>query len=97
MKPYAGGRLFDAERSPFGVALTPVQCLHYCLTRPGVASVLAGYDTPGHVEQAVAYETATDDERDYAGVLARAPRPNLGRGGWTYRGPCQPLPGAVCY
>lgn len=27
MKPYAGGRLFDAERSPFGVALTPVQCL----------------------------------------------------------------------
>ena len=37
MKPFAGGRLFDAERSPFGVALTPVQCIHYALTKPGVA------------------------------------------------------------
>ena len=27
MKPYAGGRLFDEKRSPFGVALTPVQCI----------------------------------------------------------------------
>ena len=70
MKPYAGGRLFDGKRSPFGVALTPVQCIHYCLTRPGVAAVMAGYDTPEHVEQAVAYETASQEERDYAGVLA---------------------------
>ena len=29
MKPFAGGRLFDAKRSPFGVSLTPVQCIHY--------------------------------------------------------------------
>lgn len=28
MKGYAGGRLFDAKTSPFGVALTPVQCIH---------------------------------------------------------------------
>ena len=27
MKPFAGGGLFDAQRSPFGVALTPVQCM----------------------------------------------------------------------
>ena len=33
MKPFAGGRLFDAKRSPFGVSLTPVQCIHYALTR----------------------------------------------------------------
>ena len=45
MKGYAGGRLFDEKRSPFGVALTPVQCLHYALTRPAVASVMAGCDT----------------------------------------------------
>ena len=42
MKGYAGGRLFDARTSPFGVALTPVQCLHYALTRPAVASVPGG-------------------------------------------------------
>ena len=43
MKGFAGGRLFDARTSPFGAALTPVQCLHYALTRPGVASVMAGF------------------------------------------------------
>ena len=37
MKGYAGGRLFDEKRSPFGVKLSPVQCLHYCLTRPAVS------------------------------------------------------------
>lgn len=95
MKPYAGGRLFDAGRSPFGVALTPVQCIHYCLTRPGVAAVMAGYDTPEHVEQAVAYETASDEEKDYAGVLARAPRHTFGQGECTYCGHCKPCPANI--
>lgn len=58
MKGFAGGRLFDAKRSPFGVALTPVQCIHYALTRPAVASILAGYDTPEHVDEAVSYSSA---------------------------------------
>ncbi len=92
MKPYAGGRLFDEKRSPFGVALTPVQCIHYCLTRPGVASVMAGYDTPEHVEQAVAYETATKEEKDYATVLSRAPYHTFGQGECTYCGHCKPCP-----
>ena len=92
MKPYAGGRLFDAGRSPFGVALTPVQCIHYCLTRPAVAAVMAGYDTPEHVEQAVAYETATDEDKDYASVLAGAPRHTFGQGECTYCGHCRPCP-----
>ena len=68
MKGYAGGRLFSAETSPFGVALTPVQCIHYALTRPAVASVLAGYDTPEHVLAAVAYEDASEEEKDYASL-----------------------------
>ena len=92
MKPYAGGRLLDAERSPFGVALTPVQCIHYCLTRPAVAAVMAGYDTPEHVEQAAAYETASDKEKDYATVLAGAPRHTFGQGECTYCGHCRPCP-----
>lgn len=92
MKPYAGGRLFDAKRSPFGVALTPVQCIHYCLTRPAVASVMAGYDTPEHVEQAVAYENASAEEKDYASLLANAPRHTFGQGECTYCGHCKPCP-----
>ena len=62
MKAYAGGRLFDAKRSPFGVTLTPVQCLHYALTRPAVATVLPGYSTVEHVDDAAHYCEATAAE-----------------------------------
>ena len=91
MKGFAGGRLFSAERSPFGVALTPVQCLHYCLTRPAVAAVMAGFDTVAQVDEAVAYETATQEEKDYATVLAGAPR-HAFHGQCTYCGHCRPCP-----
>ncbi len=94
MKGYAGGRLFSAEASPFGVALTPVQCLHYALTRPAVASVMVGFDTPGHVDAAVAYETASDEEKDYASVLASAPR-HAYVGQCTYCGHCAPCPSGI--
>lgn len=94
MKGYAGGRLFQAGTSPFGVALTPVQCLHYALTRPAVASVLAGYDTPEHVADAVAYETASEEEKDYASVLANAPR-HAYSGQCTYCGHCAPCPAGI--
>ncbi len=95
MKAYAGGRLFDPKRSPFGIALTPVQCIHYCLTRPAVASVMVGYDTPEHVEQAVAYESASMEEKDYASLLAKAPRHTFGQGECTYCGHCKPCPAKI--
>lgn len=94
MKGYAGGRLFAAEISPFGVALTPVQCIHYALTRPGVASIMVGYDTTAHVDAAVAYETATEEEKDYASVLAGAPR-HAYYGQCTYCGHCAPCPAGI--
>jgi len=94
MKGYAGGRLFDEKRSPFGVALTPVQCLHYCLTRPAVCAVMAGFDTPEHVYEAASYATATEEEKDYATVLARAPR-HAYAGQCTYCGHCKPCPADI--
>ncbi len=95
MKPFAGGRLFDAERSPFGTALTPVRCIHYALTRPAVASVLCGYDTPDQVDAALAYETASDDDKDYATVLAGAPKHTFTGGECTYCGHCKPCPADI--
>lgn len=89
MKPYAGGRLLDAEKSPFGVALTPAQCIHYCLTRPAVASVMAGVSNAQQAAEALAYEDATEDELDYASVLANAPAHSYA-GQCTYCGHCQP-------
>ena len=34
MKAFGGGDLLRADLSPAGRALTPLQCLHYALTRP---------------------------------------------------------------
>ncbi len=91
MKGFAGGRLLDSKRSPFGVSLSPKQCIHYCLTRPAVCSILIGYDTAEQVEEAVAYETASGEEKDYASVLAGAPK-NAFDGSCTYCGHCRPCP-----
>lgn len=91
MKGFAGGRLLDEKRSPFGVRLSPVQCIHYALTRPAVSSVLCGFDTPEQVDAALAYESASDAEKDYATVLAGAPLHSY-KGECTYCGHCKPCP-----
>ena len=91
MKGFFGGRLFDAGTSPFGVAFTPVQCIHYALTRPAVSAVMCGYDTIEQIREAVSYETATDDEKDYASVIAGAPL-HAYLGQCTYCGHCRPCP-----
>ena len=95
MKGYAGGRLFNAATSPFGIALTPVQCLHYSLTRPAVASVMVGCETPDQVREAIAYETADETQKDYASVLAGAPQHSYGNGQCTYCGHCAPCPAGI--
>lgn len=89
MKPYGGGRLLSAAESPFGVALTPAQCIRYCLDRPAVATVLPGFKTVGEALAALAYEDATEGELDYASVLAGAPA-HAYFGQCTYCGHCQP-------
>ena len=94
MKGYAGGRLFNAEASPFGVAMTPVQCIHYALTRPAAASIMAGFDEPTHVDDAVAYESASDEQKDYASVLADAPK-HAYFGQCTYCGHCAPCTAGI--
>ena len=94
MKPLAGGRLLSAEASPFGVALTPTQCIHYCLTRPAVASVMVGFRSIAELEDAVTYETSTPDERDYASVLAKAPA-HAYYGQCTYCGHCAPCSAGI--
>ncbi len=91
MKGFFGGRLFDPKTSPFGAAFTPVQCIHYALTRPGVNSILCGYDTKEQVDEAVSYETASDEEKDYASVIASAPLHSY-MGQCTYCGHCKPCP-----
>ncbi|MBO6046625.1 MAG: aldo/keto reductase [Erysipelotrichaceae bacterium] len=73
MKAFGGGDLLDASLSPAGVALTVNQCIHYCLTRPGIATVLCGSHSVKQLEDAVAYESVSDEERDYATAFASFP------------------------
>lgn len=89
MKGYAAGVLLDAARSPFGRALTPVQCLHYCLTRPAVASVMVGAASEEEIRAAAAYCSASDTERDYSPVLVNAPKKAF-HGHCMYCGHCAP-------
>lgn len=74
MKGYAAGVLLSDKQSPFEKVLTPVQCLHYCLTRPAVASVMVGVSNRSQILAATAYVAASDKEKDYSEVLANAPR-----------------------
>ena len=91
MKGFFGGALLDKDRSPFGVAFTPVQLIHYALTRPGVSSILCGYDSKEQVDEAVSYEKAGADDKDYASVIAKAPLHSY-MGQCTYCGHCKPCP-----
>ena len=89
MKGYAAGVLLSAKESPFEKALTPVQCLHYCLTRPAVASVMVGVSNSNQILAATAYVTASNKEKDYSEVLANAPRSSFS-GHCMYCGHCAP-------
>ena len=50
---------------------------------------MCGYDTKEQVNDAVAYETATEEEKDYASVIANAPFHSY-KGECTYCGHCKP-------
>ncbi len=94
MKALAAGVLLNAETSPFGVALTPAQCIHYALTRPAVANVLPGCSTPAEVRRSVAYEEASEQERDYSVVLSQMPKYSM-RGKCMYCNHCLPCPAHI--
>lgn len=89
MKAFAGGNLLSDETSPFGVALTPVQCIHYCLEQKDVSSVFAGVKTVQELEESLKYCSASDAEKDYAETLKNAPKHSF-EGQCTYCGHCQP-------
>ena len=91
MKAFGGGDLLSETLSPAGKALTLYQCLHYALTRPGVASVMSGARNVEELKTSIAYERATDEERDYAAAFAALPKISW-VGHCMYCGHCAPCP-----
>ena len=91
MKAFGGGDLLDEKLSPAGKALTVNQCLHYALTRPAVSTVLAGAHSVEELRMSLAYEEATDEEKDYAPAFASFPNISW-EGHCMYCSHCAPCP-----
>lgn len=89
-----GGRLLSTEKSPLGIALTPIQCIHYALTRPGVAVAIVGADNIDQLQESLYYNYATDEEKDYNKTLSQSPKIKK-QGDCTYCGHCTPCPVSI--
>lgn len=90
MKPFSGGQLLDAARSPFGQALTEYQCIKYCLDKPGILTVLPGAKSVEEVERLLSYEEQPEEALDYAVIGSFAPPQANGK--CVYCGHCKPCP-----
>ena len=94
MKAFGGGDLLNDQLSPAGKSLTLYQCLHYALTRPGVASVMSGARSPKELKVSLSYENASDKEKDYAKAFAAFPKISW-KGHCMYCGHCAPCPKGI--
>ncbi len=88
MKAYGGSRLLSDASSPFGKAMTPIQCIQYALDRPAVVSCLPGVRNLYDLKAALLYYKASREERDYS-FLFGTERKNM-EGVCIYCGHCQP-------
>lgn len=89
MKAYGGGDLLSELNSPFGKAMTPVQCIEYALTRPGVAAVMVGCRNCDEIQAALDWCDAGKEEKDYAAVMAGMEKFSW-QGHCMYCGHCAP-------
>jgi uncharacterized protein len=69
MKPFAAGWLFR-KKNPISVPLTPIQCLHYSLSQPGVIAAVPGCKSVEELKDCLAYLDADPCERDYGAIAS---------------------------
>ena len=90
MKPFSGGQLLDENRSPFGQALTPFQCIKYALDKPGVLTILPGAQSVLEVEELLSFYDKTEEDLDYSIIGSFAPPQANGK--CVYCNHCKPCP-----
>ncbi len=93
MKPFSGGQLLDAAQSPFGRALSPYQCIRYCLDKPGVLTVLPGAKSTDEVERLLSYYEQPEETLDYSVIGSFAPPKAVGK--CVYCNHCKPCPAGI--
>lgn len=89
MKAYGGGDLLSETNSPFEKAFTPVQCIEYALTRPGVAAVMIGCKNIEEIQAALDWCDAGKEDKDYASVMTGMDKFSW-KGHCMYCGHCAP-------
>lgn len=88
MKPFCGGKLLDEKTSPFGVKLSPYQCIKYNLDRPAVLSCVAGTRSLDELKDLLGYYNASPEETDYS-FLSKVQKESI-TDSCIYCGHCQP-------
>jgi uncharacterized protein len=92
MKPYAAGRLLN-DKNFSNILLTPVQCLHYVLTRPGVSTVVPGFKNVYELKEALKYLDASEEDKDFNKISSIS---NLFiNGKCVYCNHCLPCPAGI--
>ncbi len=87
MKPFAGGGLLQETGKK---SVTPIQCLNYTLSQPGVCTVVPGLSNVKELRQALAYLDASDEEKDFSSVLTEFHE--VEEGTCVYCNHCLPCP-----
>lgn len=93
MKIFMGGQLLDEKASPFGAALTELQCMQYALDKPGVLTVVPGIRGKSDLERLLAFTEAGTEERDYSVIGTFAPQDVSGK--CVYCDHCRPCPADI--
>lgn len=93
MKPFAGGQLLDARRSPLNIELSRYQCIQYALDRPAVLACLPGVGNKQNVKEILGFYQATSEERDYSILSTAVPSNAIGR--CVYCNHCAPCPKGI--
>jgi uncharacterized protein len=91
MKPFGGGKLLQKKTA--GLEITPVQCLSFVLSQPGVAAALPGPRNAEELDGCLRVLNVSDAEKDYSAVL-RSLKPDL-KGACVYCNHCLPCPVAI--
>ena len=90
MKPFAGGRLFYTENP---VPITPVQCISYVLSLPGISTTVPGVANLRQLEDILSYYRSTEKEKDFSHVIKKFQQELDGN--CVYCNHCLPCPAGI--
>lgn len=87
MKPFAGGKLLESGK------VTPVKCISYTLSQPGVSCLVAGVKDNKQLRESLRYYDASIDEKDFKSIIDMFGKEL--KGNCVYCNHCLPCPSKI--